>query len=57
MLLVTDTLLIGNFPICINETLTFRTTLKKLFKGKGIIFFVDFKAEGLNFFDKKNQSC
>ena len=52
MLLVTDTLFIGNFPM-VHQGDTFRTTLKKVFKGKGI-FFCGYKAEGLNFVEKKN---
>ena len=33
--------------------LTFRTTVKKLFQGKVIIFFCGYKAEGLGFVEKQ----
>ena len=64
MLLVTDKLccwylllyLWGIFQWCIKETLTFGTTVKKLFKGKGIFFSRGYKAEGLNFVEKKKYS-
>ena len=46
MLLVTDTLFIENFRIVHQgDSHIFRTTVNKLFKEKGIIFFVDIKLK------------
>ena len=42
--------------MCIKETLTFRTTSKKFFKGKGF-FSRGYKAERLNFVKKKISSA
>ena len=57
MLLVTDTLFIGNFPMVHQGDSHISDNYKEVISREVNYFFRGYKAEGLNFVEKKNQFC
>ena len=57
MLLVTDTLFIGNFPMVHKEDSHISDNCKEVILKEGNAFVRGYKAEGLNFVEKKISSA